>query len=366
MAKLHLIVSVALASLAAAVACSDSDEAEVGANGGASANGGTQSGGTSSGGSSASSSGGSSAGTSNAGTANGGTSNGGTTSGGTTSGGTSNGGTANGGTTTGGTAGSGGCVVRTCQGKVYECGDCIDNDGDGDTDSADTQCLGPCDNTEGSYYGGIPGQNNSPCRMDCYFDQDTGPGNDQCYWNHRCDKLAVAPDYPPSDNSMCAYDEGANTPGTPKSCEQLRTDQSMACESFCGPLTPNGCDCFGCCELPAGGGQYVFLGSEDENGDGSCTIDDVGDPSKCHPCTPVPSCLNPCGKCEVCIGKPTLPPECFPPDGGAGAGGAAGSGTGGSGSTQCPFDLVACGQPGQDPCPSDKYCVTGCCVDIIK
>ncbi|MDC0743779.1 hypothetical protein [Polyangium mundeleinium] len=40
------------------------------------------------------------------------------------------------------------CKVATCQGEVYACGDCVDNDGDCKTDTADEQCLDPCDDTE--------------------------------------------------------------------------------------------------------------------------------------------------------------------------------------------------------------------------
>src|SRR5262249_52372790 len=77
------------------------------------------------------------------------------------------------------------CHYATCQGKVYACGDCADNDGDGRFDSDDPDCLGPCDNTEsGALTLGIPGGNNAPCKADCYFDQDTGTGNDSCYWDH--------------------------------------------------------------------------------------------------------------------------------------------------------------------------------------
>src|SRR5262249_34071017 len=104
------------------------------------------------------------------------------------------------------------CNIKTCQGHVYACGDCLDNDGDCKIDDADSQCLGPCDNTEDSLYGGIPGQNNSPCKSDCYFDQDTGSGNDDCYWSHKCDPLEVPPLYPPED-SKCAYNPNANIPG---------------------------------------------------------------------------------------------------------------------------------------------------------
>ena len=95
-----------------------------------------------------------------------------------------------GGAGTGG-AGTGGGIppmpteVAPCQGHVYECGDMVDNDQDGKTDWEDEECTGPCDNTEGSLYGGIPGQAGPACKVDCYFDQDSGSGNDECYWDHR-------------------------------------------------------------------------------------------------------------------------------------------------------------------------------------
>ncbi|APR87552.1 hypothetical protein A7982_12901 [Minicystis rosea] len=266
-------------------------------------------------------------------------------------------------------------MVTTCQGHVYQCGDCIDNDGDGLVDAEDPECLGPCDNTENGYYGGIPGQSGPSCTVDCYFDQDSGSGNDDCHWNHKCDPHEVAPDYYPEskNGASCAYDPNANTPGTSGTCDQLYDAQSTTCMDFCGPLTPNGCDCFGCCELPAGGGKYVWLGSEDANGNGSCDLAHVTDPSRCQPCMPVKACLNTCAKCELCIGKTTLPPECFP-DGGTtssssssgGSSSSSGSSSSGSSSSggvegQCPSGVQPCGLPGQSACSTGYYCITGCC-----
>src|SRR5262245_34354102 len=186
--------------------------------------------------------------------------------------------------------------ISECQGHVYACGDLEDNDGDMLIDYQDPDCLGPCDNTEDSYFGGISGQPGPPCTVDCYFDQDSGAGNDDCYWNHECDPHEVAPDYHPEhvNGSSCEYNPNANTPGTSASCDEMYNMQSNTCLSYCGPLTPNGCDCFGCCELPAGGGNYVWLGSENPKGTGSCSIAVVGDPTKCEPCKPVAACLNTC------------------------------------------------------------------------
>lgn len=289
---------------------------------------------------------------------------------------------------TAGTAGSGGtggypeagpCVPSTCQGHTYQCGDCIDNDNDGLVDMQDPDCLGPCDGNEAGFDLLIPGgTGTAPCKLDCYFDQDTGSGNDECYWDHSCDPYSVAPNYYPQ-GSACSYTPGAVIPPTALTCEELELNQRQTCLDFCLPLVPNGCDCFGCCELPAESGNYVWLGSWDlESGsskEGTCTLETQADPTKCHPCTPVEGCLNECGHCELCLGKTELPPDCYgtPPDGGTGGtagaggtGGSGGSGTGGTGGEPCggqvcPPGSDPCGLWCQPPCPTGYFCLTGCC-----
>jgi hypothetical protein len=126
-------------------------------------------------------------------------------------------------------------------------------------------------------------------------------------------------------------------------CAEMFAGQAEGCLDACLPITPNGCDCFGCCELD---GVFVWLGSLDEtNLFGECDLSDVGQPhflEHCHPCTPVPACHNACDPCELCVGKGALPPEC--------------------GSEQiCPPGAPACGLAGQPLCPSGTYCITGCC-----
>ena len=245
-------------------------------------------------------------------------------------------------------AGSGGqaahlCRVSACQGKVYQCGDCVDNDADGLVDSDDPECTGPCDNTENSYFGGIPGQNKAQCRQDCYFDQDTGSGNDQCFWGDECDPLSVAPSYPPSGDARCAYDPSAKVPGSGSTCAGLGTAQPPACLSYCLPITPNGCDCFGCCELPADSGKFVSIRSSSQN-EGTCDAAHVSDPAACHPCTPAKSCFNACDPCEVCVGRAAPQAGCATP-----------------GSNRCQGIQTPCGQPGDADCGADEYCITGCC-----
>jgi hypothetical protein len=242
-----------------------------------------------------------------------------------------------------------------CSGKLYECGDLLDNDEDGLIDWEDPDCLGSCDNTEDSYYPDLPGMTGGPCKVDCFWDNGNGSGDDECYWDHHCDPLEVGPDFPPEAD--CPFDDTEDV--GPFTCEEAFNEQLPECYDACLPLVPNGCDCFGCCELPAESGNYVWLQSYDEDKNGTCTLAAVNDPSLCHPCTYVPGCFNGCGRCELCMGKTTVPADCFP-DGGTGTGGSGG----GSSSGQCDPGMQPCGLPGQDICPQGYYCITGCCVEL--
>lgn len=215
-------------------------------------------------------------------------------------------------------------------GTTPQCADCKDNDGDGKVDWQDPECAGPLDNDEATFGTGIPGDNVDACKQDCFFDGNSGQGDDRCEWNLKCDP--ANPGAP-----SCPYDPGyKNCPGT----------QSAQCIAFCAKLTPNGCDCFGCCDVPTGDGgvAHVTLSS-------TCSMADINDPSKCKTCTPNPSCSNPCDRCELCLGKTTLPADC-----------ATGATDGGTGQT-CSTGEV-CNET--TACPAGKFCLTGCCVPVLR
>jgi len=222
-------------------------------------------------------------------------------------------------------AGAGSCEPATCYGRTYKCGNCRDDDGDGLIDSEDPECTGPCDDAEDSLSVALPGGNSASCQKDCYFDRGGGSGNDQCRYSERCDPLSVPPDYNPSGESSCSYDENARVPGSNSTCSELAVTQPATCAEICGPLTPNGCDCFGCCELPANSGTYIWLETS-------------------KPCTPVKACKNDCDPCEVCVGRPKPLFSCE------------------SGTPACPSDYRTCIEPGDGACPVGSYCVTGCCI----
>jgi hypothetical protein len=264
------------------------------------------------------------------------------------------GGSGVGGTGAGGSSGTGGgeCVPVTCQGKGFVCGNCRDDDGDGAIDADDIHCTGPCDDNESSFAVDIREGTGPACKQDCFFDSDVGSGNDGCNWSHACDQESKDPGYPPSGDPACAYDENASIPGMSASCAELREDQDAmcgdtCCSDICGPLVPNGCDCFGCCNLPAGSERYVWLGSPHDTSVG-CTEETLDEPSICRPCTPVPSCKNDCDPCEVCVGRTAPDPSCA--SGGAPA---------------CPTGMNSCGEDGPR-CATGEYCITGCCVPQPK
>jgi hypothetical protein len=245
-------------------------------------------------------------------------------------------------TGTGGSSGTTGCIPNGPQ-----CNNCIDDDGDGLIDAADPECIGPLDNDEGTFATGIPGDNVDACKQDCFFDGNSGQGDDGCDWNLKCDPADPGSHLP----KACPYDPNFHN---------CSTSQSQQCLTNCRTITPNGCDCFGCCQIP-GAPHPIYLAP-------TCTAAAFNDPTKCPACTQVTSCINTCDHCEICVGKPTLPPDCSVGTTGAGgssgSGGASGTGGAGGSGPSCPDGAAYCGPGGVDPlsCPPNTYCITGCCI----
>jgi hypothetical protein len=216
------------------------------------------------------------------------------------------------------------------------CSNGKDDDGDGFIDGFDAECTGPWDNDEASFATGIPGDNVDPKWQDCFFDGNSGAGDDNCRYATGCisGELEL----------------------TDKDCKL--TD---SCIKFCAPLTPNGCDCFGCCTVAVPGG-----GSVDIQAAGSCSVDNVDDADACPRCVKSAVCGNTCGRCELCPGKTVadLPEDCGSTGAGgagSGTGGAATGGTGGGPTYSCDGGEQVCGA-GLPGCALGSYCSQGCCL----
>jgi hypothetical protein len=104
---------------------------------------------------------------------------------------------------------------------------------------ADPECVGPCDNDEATFGTGISGDNMDACKQDCFFDGNSGMGDDGCDWNSGATRPTRGARRP-----ACPYDANKNN---------CSTTQSAKCIRNCAKLAPNGCDCFGCCAVQTGG-----------------------------------------------------------------------------------------------------------------
>jgi len=228
-----------------------------------------------------------------------------------------------------------------CDPNGPQCNNCIDDDGDGRIDGYDPECTGASDNDEASFATGIPGDNKDPVMQDCFFDGDSGAGNDGCNI-HVCCLLGA------TSAAECPI---GGTRYDPDSCPPpLGTHPlSAQCIATCGKLTPPGCDCFGCCTVcdPATDHCYdIAINPADSVGCGPTTLDD---PSKCLRCTKTESCgAATCGgeTCVLCPGQSPgdLPASC-------------------NGTPMCPVATDACST--SDSCGEGGYCSNGCCIAII-
>jgi hypothetical protein len=103
------------------------------------------------------------------------------------------------------------------------------------------------------------------------------------------------------------------------------------------PLIPNGCDCFGCCQIA---GKFVYSELEPA----------VQPRTTSTPATAAPSSRSAptlrAGECELCFGQDIddLPPEC-------------------GGEPACEPGVMPCVD--SEECSPGEFCQTGCCVPVI-
>ena len=228
-----------------------------------------------------------------------------------------------------------------CGNAPCACSNGLDDDADGLIDLADPECVSAWDNDESSFATGIPGDNRDNACQDCFFDGNSGSGNDGCRIPSSCLTLGNASSGQGSCNSCTA---------------------SKQCKTFCEAYTPNGCDCFGCCTVQVGSNlsKSVLLTA-------SCNID--GNVfTGCTECMPSVSCVNTCGRCELCPGKTLadLPADCgstsTSADGGVSTGtGGADAGTPAPPTPSCDQGETPCGA-GLPACGSGESCTFGCCI----
>jgi hypothetical protein len=208
--------------------------------------------------------------------------------------------------------------VALCGNRACACSNGIDDDGDERTDGLDPECSAAFDDDEDSFAVGVHGEDRSAKCQGCFFDGNSGLGE--------CKRAA-----------SCAVDGTSDgSPGAAcRGCEA-----GDACRASCLSRVPNGCDCFGCCEIWRDGQRVADVLLSD-----TCSLRDLDNPAKCERCVPAQDCRNPCGECELCTGRPVtdLPASC-----------------GGEGFV-CE-DAPSCESSAE--CSDQSYCQLGCCLTL--
>jgi hypothetical protein len=208
-----------------------------------------------------------------------------------------------------------------CGDRLCHCDDGQDDDDDGLVDGLDPECTGPYDDDESSFATGSPNKHGK-CR-DCFWDDNAGGGDDQCSYAAAC------------------FQGPAASVGGACSC-----DVTDACVESCASRTPNGCDCFGCCDVRSADGKTVSVLLDE-----TCSLDKLDDTTACPRCVQSPQCNNPCGPCELCPGRrpADLPASCH--------------GAQPQNDHACDEGQRVCSDA--TSCPVDFYCQLGCCLYVV-
>jgi hypothetical protein len=221
-----------------------------------------------------------------------------------------------------------------CDGTT-QCSDGIDNDLDGFIDLEDPHCASCFDDNEFSFNTGIPGDNQGARFQDCFFDGDSGSGNDGCQVETCC--------YDPNNDRCTMYEEDGSMSAI---CAAGFTEK---CIEICGSASPPGCDCIGCCTVcdpDTGDCADIFRGA-DFSDYPDCHYNNL---SACPTCEKADICGGPdCedDECVLCAGQSEddLPDHCF------------------EGDARCPGG-TACSN--NNDCEAGQYCALGCCLNEIS
>ena len=241
----------------------------------------------------------------------------------------------------GNNSGDGGVVVLpNCTPGSTQCSDCKDNDGDGLADGFDPECTGAADNREDSFATGLSGDNIDVGKQDCFFDGDSGEGNDGCSIHPCC--LLGAPTQAdcPAELKPQQYD--------PADCTlDPNNSKDAMCIETCGAATPPGCDCFGCCTICNTDGVCRDIAIHPAISP-NCDVDVLTNPDLCKPCMKIEECSSECNinNCILCPGQTPddLPASC-------------------QGNNVCPGGITSCDSSAD--CASNEFCNNGCCLLIV-
>ncbi|HVW23794.1 MAG TPA: hypothetical protein VHC69_00390 [Polyangiaceae bacterium] len=232
-----------------------------------------------------------------------------------------------------------GAKANYCPASGCACSDGIDNDGDGLVDAADPECVGAEDNDEATFATGMPGDNRDPKWQDCFFDGNSGAGDDRCRYPTGCLTGAI-----PQTDPSCAI--------------------TQYCLDHCAAFAPKNCDCFGCCTVPFGPDTVDSgAGTVDIVLTKTCTAAKLDDTTACPRCVKSTTCEPPTNP------PPTNPPPTNPPPTSTTPPPTNPPPTSTTPPENPPPPTCADGSPicsDMQPCVQSLVCVSGCCEPSVR
>jgi hypothetical protein len=250
----------------------------------------------------------------------------------------------------GGVPADGGGVYR-CEPQPAQCSNCKDDDGDGLRDGDDPECISSDDDDEATFATGIAGDNVDAVKQDCFFDGNSGSGNDGCELHICCivpTQACYAAHGTPPPGACDNPDARENcTPGV-DCCGDLGAPETPGWVN-CAAITPPGCDCFGCCTVCRDGLCKDIPLSAVNSAYFVC--DSSADLPSCPECVKSTAChgggcVLSDDDCVLCPGQTAadLPARC-------------------NGVPSCPLGVTPCVDGG---CPDGKFCSSGCCIYQVE
>jgi hypothetical protein len=235
-----------------------------------------------------------------------------------------------------------GCTEADIDLTKPQCSNCADDDEDGLIDGFDPECTGPLDQREDSFATGIPGDNIDAKKQDCFFDGNSGADPTNGTGSGQISTCCLLLD------GECPKTLGGGDDGV--GSFNRATDCNYGAAEYCIPLTPPGCDCFGCCTICVDANESREAGCYDvltnPQAAAGCSQETVGTDA-CLTCQKFTACSG--GECnadpEDCILCPgetvdDLPEAC-------------------NDQNVCPGGQTACSSSAD--CVGDQYCNVGCC-----
>ena len=219
-----------------------------------------------------------------------------------------------------------------------QCSDGIDNDGDGKIDYADPECVGAARQRRELVRDRHPGRQRRRLQAGLLLRRQLGHGRR---------RLRVAAQVRSDEHERAVPVRPGVRPVSTRTSARCRRRSRRAASTTARSWSRTAATASAAASVPGAPTPIRLVAT--------CTAEGLRQSRRsARACTQVTQCMTPCGHCDYCIGKDTLPADCTP-DPTAARPTPARPATRPAGSTASIRRM----------CPTDTGCVTGCCRPIV-